>query len=88
METHEYKIARMFLLSVGLLVLLCSAASAQIQPSQRVEFEEIVVSFEVPRLVQADLFVQFDGQTVYLPLVRLFELLDIIDTNMFVGLVN
>ena len=86
METPAKKVTRIFLLSLGLLILLCGVSSAQIQSSQPVEFEEIVISFEVPRLIQADLFVQFDGQTVYLPLVKLFELLDInIDADPFNG---
>ncbi|HKK20002.1 MAG TPA: hypothetical protein VJ983_00905 [candidate division Zixibacteria bacterium] len=44
--------------------------------SQR-QFEEIVVSFEVPKLVRKDVFVQYDGNTVYVPISDVFNLLDI-----------
>jgi hypothetical protein len=40
-------------------------------------FEEITVSFEVPRLVSKDIFVHYDGTTVYLPVSDVFRLLDI-----------
>ncbi|NOY88648.1 MAG: hypothetical protein GXO93_04550 [FCB group bacterium] len=40
-------------------------------------FEEIVVNFDVPKLINKDIFVQYDGNTVYLPLVEVFSLLDI-----------
>lgn len=40
------------------------------------EFEEIVVSLDVQRLLQRDIFVQYDGQTVYLPLVDVFTTLE------------
>ncbi|MBU0984816.1 MAG: hypothetical protein KKA42_13155, partial [candidate division Zixibacteria bacterium] len=38
-------------------------------------YEEIVVGFEIPKLVKQDMFVQFDGTTVYLPLTETFTLL-------------
>ncbi len=40
-------------------------------------FEEITVGFEVPRLVEQDILVQYDGATVYLPVMEIFRLLDI-----------
>ncbi|MEW6412752.1 MAG: hypothetical protein AB1483_09805 [Candidatus Zixiibacteriota bacterium] len=59
------------------VILTAASVSAQINASQSRNFEEIVISFEVPKLVQQDLFVQYDGHTVYLPLVKVFSLLDI-----------
>jgi hypothetical protein len=41
------------------------------------EYEEITVSFEVPRLLTHDLFVRYDGKTLYLPVVEVFGYLDI-----------
>jgi hypothetical protein len=38
--------------------------------------EEIVVGFEIPRLLKQDIFVQYDGETVYVPLIEVFTLLD------------
>lgn len=39
--------------------------------------EEIVVNFRVPKLINQDIFVLYDGSTIYLPLTRVFELLGI-----------
>ncbi len=39
------------------------------------EFEEIVVNFEVQRLLNVDLFAQYDGESLYLPALRVFETL-------------
>jgi hypothetical protein len=41
------------------------------------ESEEIVVSFDVPQLISKDIFVRYDGATVYLPLTEIFNLLDL-----------
>jgi len=44
--------------------------------------EEIVVSFDIPQLVSRDIFVQYDGKTIYLPLTEIFGLLDLpLDAN-------
>ncbi len=72
------KIRRLtFTAVLAALVFAAGSVSAQINASQNRTFEEIVVSFEVPKLIQQDLFVQFDGHTVYLPLVKIFNLLDL-----------
>ncbi|HVP07029.1 MAG TPA: hypothetical protein VMS71_04235, partial [Candidatus Acidoferrum sp.] len=39
--------------------------------------EEIVVSFEVPRLVSKDILVRYDGTTVYLPVTEVLHMLDL-----------
>ena len=41
------------------------------------QWEEIPVSFEVRRLLKQDIFVQWDGDTVYVPMLRVFDLLDL-----------
>jgi len=61
----------------GLIVLSCATLFSQDIVNQPREIEEIVVTFKVPKLIHKDLFVQYDGETVYLPLVELFSLLDI-----------
>ncbi len=40
-------------------------------------YEEITISFEVPRMLTADMFVRYDGKTLYLPTTEVFNLLDI-----------
>jgi hypothetical protein len=55
---------------VILFLILASGAFAQPAP------EEIVVGLEIPRLLSTDLFVQYDGHTIYLPLAELFRVLD------------
>ncbi len=67
------------------LALICAVSSfAQSDTSSYTQrqFEEIVVSFEVPKLVRKDIFVEYDGSTVYVPLSDVFNALDInIDVN-------
>lgn len=41
------------------------------------EFEEIVVGLDVQRVMQRDIFVQYDGETVYLPLLDVFSSLEL-----------
>ena len=63
-----------------LTVILLSISldiSAQTYQTSAQDLEEIVVSFEVPKAVGSDIFVMYDGTTVYLPLVKIFTLLDI-----------
>ncbi len=43
--------------------------------SQEQELEEIVVNFKIQRLLDVDIFVQYDGETVYLPIIEIFRLL-------------
>lgn len=55
-----------------LVVILTQTGAGQDQ-----QFEEIVVRFEVPKLFQKDIFVQYDGNNIFLPLIEIFGLLDI-----------
>ena len=51
--------------------------------------EEIVVSFDVPRLVNKDIFARYDGSTIYLPLTEIFDILDLpLDANFKTGKFN
>jgi len=80
-----------YLLLVTLIATASSNGYAQsINAEQSRQLEEIVISFEIPKLIQQDIFVQYDGQTVFVPLVEIFNLLDIninVDTerNRFHG---
>jgi len=60
------------LLSAAALVFLLPQAAA----GQELMREEIVVGFEIPRLLKQDIFVQYDGETVFVPLIEVFSLLD------------
>jgi hypothetical protein len=64
-----------------MLLYICFVIIGSILPkdvfAQSRNFEEIVVSFEIPQLVKNDIFVQYDGNTIYLPLVEIFNILDL-----------
>jgi hypothetical protein len=57
-----------------ILVLLISIGPAQAEDKY---YEEIVVSFEVAKLLQQDIIAVYDGRDVYVPLIEIFQLLDI-----------
>lgn len=58
---------------VGLL-LVASPLPAQNLDNQGVE--EIVVGLNIPRLLLTDIFVQYDGRTLFVPILELFRILD------------
>ena len=65
---------------ISLYIAMAVAIVLPFLPSPAVgqaEYEEITVSFEVPRLLTHDLFVRYDGKTLYLPVVEVFGYLDI-----------
>lgn len=65
--------------TVGLLlaILLLPASPA----AQKAHHEEIVVNFDVPKLVNSDIFVQYDGQNLYIPLQEIFRLLEVVSDH-------
>lgn len=66
--------------SVWRWLLCCTLAGLGAAPwasAQTSQFEEIVVNFDVPKLVSKDLMVRFDGANLYFPLVEAFDLLNI-----------
>ncbi len=63
--------------SGAIFVFLLVSFSGAAVFSQAGQLEEIVVSYEVPRLTVQDLIVQYDGKTVYLPLIEVFSALGI-----------
>ncbi|MDD5425467.1 MAG: hypothetical protein PHN52_03140 [candidate division Zixibacteria bacterium] len=67
---------RWFVSGAVFVILLISFSGATVF-SQAGQLEEIVVSYEVPRLAVQDLIVQYDGKTVYLPLIEVFSALGI-----------
>jgi len=68
-----------------LVVAMMATALCQSVTGQELGREEIVVGFEIPRLLKQDIFVQFDGETVYVPLI---EVLDLLDFNIKTDLPN
>ncbi len=73
------KYSNLHLLLMLTLTIMVSTEkiNAQVYPTTELELEEIVISFEVPKAIVTDMFVMYDGNTVYLPLVKVFTLLDI-----------
>ncbi len=66
------------IISVMLIMLILTAGlRAQTPDSRMVSFEEIIVKFEVPRLINRDIFAQYDGSNLFLPMVDIFRLLEI-----------
>ena len=65
-----------FLVTAALVALLLAAAPVTPVAAQTPSTEEIIVRIEVPKLLQKDIFVHFDGETIYVPLLELFSLLD------------
>ena len=66
------QIGRLILLLILLVVFVPSSGSTQTR-----ETEEIVVKLEIPRLIQKDIFVLYDGADIYVSLNELFSLLEI-----------
>lgn len=65
---------------IATLMILSSIATglqAQFPNSSTAEFEEIIVKFEIPRLINRDIFAQYDGRSLFLPMVDIFRLLEI-----------
>ena len=63
----------------GLIALIiCLVGIVPVSAQTNVEYvEEIVVGFSIPKLIRQDIIVQYDGATVYLPLVEVFTLLEL-----------
>jgi len=63
----------------GLKIILCLALVIvpAMAGAQERYHEEIVVNFRVPRLLDQDIFVLYDGQTIYVPVTDVFSLLGI-----------
>ena len=60
-----------------LLVLALLIATLAGMANAGSTIEEITVNFEVPRLASKDIFVRYDGSTVYLPFTEIFRILDL-----------
>ncbi len=78
MDLYAFKKpGKTYLICFALLpVILLTAATPAI--SQDNDYlEEIVINFEVPNLIKKDIFVQYDGQTIYLPFMEIFQVLEI-----------
>lgn len=57
-----------------LVLLVASPLTAQNYDNQGIE--EIVVGLKIPRLLTTDIFVQYDGRTLFVPIIELFRILD------------
>jgi len=74
----EYLTNRTLLLAAGLLaaLLLFPGAGAGGYDLDN-EIEEIVVRIDIPRLMQKDIIVQYDGTDIYVPFTEVFSILEI-----------
>jgi hypothetical protein len=75
MDMHINKTAAFILPATCMLLWWSGKGYSQPVDHQAQPFEEIVVDLEVPKLVSEDIFVLYDGRTVYLPLTRVLNLL-------------
>ncbi|MCP4582469.1 MAG: hypothetical protein GY839_12735 [candidate division Zixibacteria bacterium] len=65
-----------------LTIMPLSAGQAQQPETGDLEVVEIVVNFEVRKLINRDIFAQYDGFDIYLPLIDIFKQLELyIDTD-------
>jgi hypothetical protein len=74
-RSSPHKIGSCVVLLVAFCLVIAAVDGAA--QSQAPSFEEIVITFEVQRLSSQDMFVQYDGETVFLPLLAVFSTLDI-----------
>jgi len=70
----DMKTLRQVLFFIWPIIILCLSAPAI---GQDAHFEEIVINFDVPKLINIDIFVQYGSQTVYIPLQEVFSILEI-----------
>lgn len=61
---------------VSLLLALTALLSLLPMTLLAEEAEEIAVTLDIPRLLSQDILVRYDGQTVYLPFIEIFTLLE------------
>ena len=63
------------LIKLPTFVCLAVALLPSVGSAQTGMLEEIVVGFEVPKLISKDIFVQYDGSTVFVPIIEVFSTL-------------
>ncbi len=64
-------------LILPLIISLPLVGQAQQQRTNDLEVVEIVVNFEVRKLINMDIFAQYDGTNIYLPLIEIFKHLEL-----------
>ncbi len=70
------------------VILICGIVMPALH-AQSSYVEEIIVRFEVPKLIQKDIFVQYNGETIFLPVIDLFTLLEIsVEGNIQEGIIH
>ncbi len=61
--------------ALAAMILLLTLGVATSSKAQRTE--EIIVKIDIPRLLQKDVFAHYDGQTIYVPLIDFFSLIEV-----------
>ncbi|MBI5267869.1 MAG: hypothetical protein HY851_11620, partial [candidate division Zixibacteria bacterium] len=64
-------------LKITLIISALVTAAVTSVISAEPTVEEITVNFEVPRLTSKDIFVRYDGSTIFLPFTEIFHILDL-----------
>lgn len=77
MPTLQHRFIQAVIVRPLLVFCLVAMLLPGIARSQERYSEEIVVNFRVPRLLNQDIFVLYDGKTIYVPLSDVFSLLGI-----------
>ena len=71
---NSKKLQMTILQVVVLLVISLGVSDISAMETYR---EEIIVRFEIPKMVEKDIFVQYDGQKIYMPIFEIFSIFDI-----------
>jgi len=77
---HRLKITywvQVLTIVVLLNMVQLSSGQTRLQDTEDTEVVEIVVNFEVRKLINKDIFAQHDGTNIYLPLIDIFQLLEL-----------
>lgn len=73
------------MLGLSALVMSEHVRAQDLSAARNANLEEIVLDFEAQRLFKVDIFAQYDGDTIYLPLVKVLRQLDM---NVTVDFIN
>jgi len=77
MKMHGAKFLIRFIIFVALVAALIMITGVNYGFCRSPQVEEIIVRFEIPKLAARDIIALYDGKDIYLPLVEIFQLLDV-----------
>jgi len=62
------------ILIISAIFLFLGSASTY---AQKADYEEIILNFQIPKLINKDIFAYYDGETIFLPVIDIFHMIDI-----------